>query len=78
MPYGSRYTSDSTVSYIGGHLSGYELDIIVVLLVIIIIMLAYLIFKRPKSDIEIAKLEKDTLEIKETVKELKKKWDEID
>jgi len=61
-----------------GHFFGYEWDIIIVLLVIIIIMLSYLIFKKPSSDIELAKIEKDTAEIKETVKELKKKWDEIE
>jgi hypothetical protein len=41
-------------------------------------MLSYLIFKKPSSDIELAKIEKDTVEIKETVKELKKKWEEIE
>ncbi len=61
-----------------GHFFGYEWDITIVLLVIIIIMLAYLIFKKSSGDIELAKIEKDTAEIKETVKELKKKWDEIE
>ncbi|UXM84475.1 hypothetical protein [Methanococcus aeolicus] len=79
MPYGvgSNNMGGDIMQTATGHFFGYEWDIVIILLVIIIIMLAYLVFKKPSSDIELAKIEKDTAEIKETVKELKKKWDEI-
>ncbi|MDK2789966.1 MAG: hypothetical protein PWP15_473 [Methanothermococcus sp.] len=75
---GSNHMGGNTMQSITGHFFGYEWYIVIILLVVIIIMLAYLIFKKPSSDIELAKIEKDTVEIKETVKELKKKWDEIE
>ncbi|WP_018153610.1 hypothetical protein [Methanothermococcus thermolithotrophicus] len=63
---------------IGGY-GGDVMFIVSLLFIGIIALLAYLIFKKPSSDNErLVKIEKDVEEIKETVKELKKKWDEIE
>ncbi|CAB3287236.1 conserved protein of unknown function [Methanocaldococcus lauensis] len=82
MPYGagmSHFVVEDTTTHttIGHIFVGYEY-IVIILLVIIIIMLAYLIFKKPNSEVELAKIEKDVEEIKEIVKDLKKKWEEIE
>jgi uncharacterized membrane protein (DUF106 family) len=67
---------------VGSHLSGGWIMIdyvLLILMIIIILMLAYQIFKKPNADNErLVKMEKDIEEIKETVKELKKKWEEIE
>ncbi len=81
MPYGGGNYIMRDYTMLGGSTSlfhGYEIYIIITLLIIIIIMLAYLIFKKPDSEVRVAKIEKDTEEIKDIVKELKKKWDEIE
>lgn len=49
------------------------------LLITVVVLLVYWMSKTPSSDNErLVKIEKDVEEIKETVKELKKKWDEIE
>ncbi|WP_456416072.1 hypothetical protein [Methanocaldococcus sp.] len=78
MPYGAGMNHIVDTHTTMGHIfAGYEY-IIIILLVIIILMLGYLIFKKPSSEIELAKIEKDVEEIKKIVKDLKKKWEEIE
>ncbi len=73
MPYrGYEY------SYFPNNVMWHWTDIvIIILLILILILLLYNIFK-PRNEVKLIKIEKDVEEIKETVKKLEKKWEEIE
>ncbi|AEF96113.1 hypothetical protein [Methanotorris igneus] len=59
--------------------SGGDSMFTMILLILVIVLLVYLIVRKPNTDNErLVKMEKDIEEIKETVKELKRKWEEIE
>ncbi|EHP87581.1 hypothetical protein [Methanotorris formicicus] len=78
MPYGYGVSMQSAGNHLFG--GGIIVDyILLILMIVIILMLAYQMFKKSNADNErLVKMEKDVEEIKETVKELKKKWEEIE
>ncbi|ADG13494.1 conserved hypothetical protein [Methanocaldococcus infernus ME] len=50
--------------------------LLILLLIIILALQLYIIFKKPE-EAKLVKIEKDVEEVKEIVKELKRKWEEI-
>jgi len=74
-----RYgTSFMDLGHAKGDLMFILLIIIVVLFIVAVVILVYWLYKTRLDNEKLIKMEKDIEEVKETVKELKKKWDEIE